>query len=347
MKKHSPFLAAAAMAVAVAIGAGSAHAQKVLKFASVDRPGMPVGDAIEEGLMPVTAKVSGGKLVIEGHYRGSICGEQKCGEQANQGLIALWRSSTNNFGNFDTSLTIFDLPYLFKDLGSADRLSLGWLGKAQRDEAEKGSGHKVLSVFGTGGFRHFGNTKKPVHVPSDLKGLKVRVTKSPVEFLLFKAWGGTPVPFDWLQTYQGLQTGVVEGLYVPVPFQYMFKMHEVAKYYTETGGIFSAAHLSMDLKQFNALEDDERAALLEGMKAFDKVARTRDLAWTVAETDKLKARIKEWYKPTEDEMKLWRAGAIKAWVEAKGTFDGERAERALAEQGLTDFIAQLEKAGAI
>ena len=123
----------------------------------------------------------------------------------------------------------------------------------------------MLSVFGTGGFRHFGNAcalvhlvehmkaivallgpgKGPVHAPADLKGLKVRVTKSPVDFILFKAWGGIPVPYDWsngdskwLQTYQGLQTGVVEGLYVPIPYQYLFKMHEIAKFYTETGGIW-------------------------------------------------------------------------------------------------------------
>lgn len=76
MHVYSRFLAAAAMAAVVVVGAGSADAQKLLKFGSVDRPGMPVGDAIEEGLIPVTAKVSGGKVVVEGHYRGSICGEQ-------------------------------------------------------------------------------------------------------------------------------------------------------------------------------------------------------------------------------------------------------------------------------
>ena len=76
-------------------------------------------------------------------------------------------------------------------------------------------------------------------------------------------------------------------------------------------------------------------------------SRARDLEWVVSETDKLKAEIEEWYKPDEEEMKLWRAGAIKAWVEAKGTYDGGRAEQALAEQGLTDFIAALKKAGAI
>ena len=46
-------------------------------------------------------------------------------------------------------------------------------------------------------------------------------------------------------------------------------------------------------------------------------------------------------------MKLWRAGAIDAWLNAKGTFDPETAERVLQEQGMTDFIAQLKDAGAL
>ena len=344
--RHRRILLAATAATVFAVGSATANAQKVLKFGSVDHPGTPIGEAVE-GMKSVMDEETGGQLMVEAHYRGSICGEQKCGEQANQGLIALWRSSTNNFGNFDTSLAIFDLPYLFKDNDSATTLSRGWLGQAQSDEAEKSSGHKVLSVFGTGGFRHFGNTKRPVHAPADLKGLKVRVTKSPVDFILFKAWGGIPVPYDWMQTYQGLQTGVVEGLYVPIPYQYLFKMHEIAKFYTETGGIWSGAHLSMDLKQYNALSDDEKAALHKGVETFDEIARSRDLAWVSEETDKLKAAITEWHVPTDQEMSLWRTGAVQAWKDAKAAFDGERAERALREQGLEDFIATLKKAEAL
>lgn len=342
-----PTLMAVAIAAILAIGADAANAQKVLKLGTVGRPGIPIGDAIEDGLKAETEKASGGKLVIEGHYRGSICGEQKCGEQANLGLIALWHSSTANFGNFSTSLSIFNLPYLFKDLESANKLSQGWLGDSQKKAAESESDHKVLSVFASGGFRHLGNATKPVHVPADLKGVKIRVTKSPIEFMLFNAWNATPVPFDWLQTYQGLQTGVVEGLYVQVPWQYLFKMHEVAKYYTEIGGLWGGNHLSMDLKQYNALSDDEKAALAEGMEAFDKIARDGDTAWVIEGIAKIKEEVKEWHKPTEQEMELWRAGAVKVWKEAGDTYDAKLAERALAEQGLDGFIATLKKSGAL
>ena len=40
-------------------------------------------------------------------------------------------------------------------------------------------------------------------------------------------------------------------------------------------------------------------------------------------------------------------GAISAWIDAKGTFDPEIAERILKDQGMDDFIAALKEAGAL
>jgi TRAP-type C4-dicarboxylate transport system substrate-binding protein len=346
MQRRSLFVAAAVAAI-MAIGADAADAQKVLKLGSVGRPGLPLGDAMDQGLVPKVAEVSGGQLTVDPHYRGSICGEQKCGEQANQGLLAIWTSSTANFGNFGTALSIFDLPYLFKNLDTANQISDTWLGEAQSKIAEETTQHKVFEVFASGGFRHLGNAARSVHVPSDLKGIKIRVTKSPIEYTLIKTWGAIPVPYDWLQLYQGLQTGVVEGQYVQVPWQELYKMYEVQKYYTEVGGAWGGNHLSMDLNQYNALTADEKMWLEAGTDAFSEMARRLDSEWVAAGIEKIKAKIEEWYKPNDAEMDLWRAGAVGAWADAKGAYDPELAERALAEQGLDSFIDSLKKGGAL
>ena len=254
------------------------------------QPGQPAFVCVEP--VPDDAEVSGGQLTVDPHYRGSICGEQKCGEQANQGLLAIWTSSTANFGNFGTALSIFDLPYLFKNLDTANQISDTWLGEAQSKIAEETTQHKVFEVFASGGFRHLGNAARSVHVPSDLKGIKIRVTKSPIEYTLIKTWGAIPVPYDWLQLYQGLQTGVVSGQYVQVPWQYVYKMYEVQKYYTEIGGAWGGNHISMDLKQYRALSDDEKAWVRAGMDAFSHMARTLDNEWVKAEIQSLQQRVK-------------------------------------------------------
>ena len=102
----------ATLLLVTSLFASVGNAQTVLKLGTVGFKGMPIGDAIDQALIPTLEKVSGGKMTIEPHYRKSLCSEQSCGEQANQGLIALWTSSTANFGNFGTALAIFDLPFM-------------------------------------------------------------------------------------------------------------------------------------------------------------------------------------------------------------------------------------------
>lgn len=322
-------------------------AQKVLKLGTVGFKGMPIGDAIDQALIPTLEEVSGGQMVIEPHYRKSLCSEQSCGEQANQGLLQLWTSSTANFGNFGTALAIFDLPYIFKSIEDADRISSEWLTKKQCDIAAEEAGHVCLTVYSSGGFRQLGNAHGPVHVPTDMKGIKWRVTKSPIEYTLIKNWGAIPVPYDWAQLYQGLQTGVVSGQYVATPWQHVAKLHEVAKYFTEIGGSWSGNQLSMDKRQYDALTDQEKKWLHTAAKAFGQKVQELDRAWVKAGETAIKTEIKEWYVPTEEEMMQWRAGAIDAWLNAKGTFDPKTALRVLEEQGMTNFIEQLKEAGAL
>ena len=333
--------------LALTMAVESAAAQKVLKLGTVGRLGMPIGDAVDQALSPTLEKVSGGKIKIEPHYRGSLCGEQKCGEQANQGLLSLWTSSTANFGSFGTALAIFDLPYIFKSIEDADRISREWLSDRQCKLAAKTTGHICLVVYSSGGFRQLANAQRPVHVPKDMIGLKWRVTKSPIEYTLIKNWGAAPVPYDWTQLYQGLQTGVVSGQYVAVPWQHIAKLHEVAKYFTEIGGSWSGNQLAMDITQYNALSDEEKKWLHMAAKAFaDKVSEL-DRKWVEDGKNAIKPKIKEWYTPTEAELSQWRNGAIAAWIDAKGTFEPAIAERILKEQGMDDFVAQLKKAGAL
>ena len=343
-RKH---LTTVAAVLAMTLMADGALAQKELKLGTVGRLGMPIGDAIDQALIPKLKEVSGGKMMIEPHYRGSLCGEQKCGEQANQGLMALWTSSTANFGSFGTELAIFDLPYIFKSIEDADRISRAWLSDRQCKLAAKTTGHICLVVYSSGGFRQLANAQRPVHVPGDMKGLKWRVTKSPIEYTLIKNWGAVPVPYDWTQLYQGLQTGVVSGQYVAVPWQHIAKLHEVAKYFTEIGGSWSGNQLAMDIKQYNALSDQERKWLHAAAKSFADTVSKLDRKWVQDGEVEIKKTSKEWYKPTDAELSQWRKGAIAAWIDAKGTFEPAIAERILKEQGMDDFIAQLKAAGAL
>lgn len=183
----------------VAISGSSAAAPEItLKLGTVANDTTSLGKGIAEVLVPKLKEYSKGRMEVDVHWMGSICGEQICGEQARQGLIDIATSSTANFGNFGPSYAITDLPYIFKDLDSANALAAGWFGKALSDQALEDTGFRVYGLFSVGGFRALGNNVRPIKEPRDLKGIKIRVTKSPVEFTLIKSWGGVPIPYDWV-----------------------------------------------------------------------------------------------------------------------------------------------------
>ena len=95
-------------------------AEITLKLGTVSNQKTSMGKALANVLIPKIKEYSGGRMEIQAHWMGSICGEQKCGEQAMQGLIDIATSSTANFGNFSTTYAITDLPFIFKDLASAN-----------------------------------------------------------------------------------------------------------------------------------------------------------------------------------------------------------------------------------
>ena len=103
----------------------------------------------------------------------------------------------------------------------------------------------------------------------------------------------------------------------------------------------------MDITQYNALSDQEKEWLHTAAQAFGDKVSELDRKWVDDGETAIKAAIEEWYVPTDAELAEWRQGAISAWIDAKGTFEPDIAERILKDQGMDDFIAQLKEAGAL
>ena len=70
-----------------------------------------------------------------------------------------------------------------------------------------------------------------------------------------------------------------------------------------------------------------RKWLHKAADAYGEKVNQLDNAWIKNGEDAIKASVKEWYVPSDAEMTKWRAGAIGAWVKAKGTFEPEVAKR--------------------
>ncbi|QIE55048.1 TRAP transporter substrate-binding protein [Pikeienuella piscinae] len=326
--------------------ATSAQDKITLQLGTAAQPSWSLGKVINEVLKPKIEEYSDGRIDVVVHGGGSLCSEQACVEQVGLGQIDIASVSSGNVGAFGTTFDIINLPFLFRDQDAASAMLNGWLAEELSTRATADMGMHMLALIPVGGFRNVVNTEREVRVPADLNGLKIRVTKSPTEFNLVKAWGAAPIPYDWSSLYEGLQSGVVQGMYLQDPFTAAGKFYEVVSNITEVGAAWSAHPILMSQARYDALPDWARAAIDKAGADVQAAAFDYDLAWQTSAVTAMEGKVAV-YQPTEAEMDLWREGAREAWVAVKGAYDPELARRILSEQQLDKLIADLEAAGAL
>ncbi len=95
---------------------------------------------------------------------------------------------------------------------------------------------QVLSFNWWQGERHL-LTNKPIKVPADLAGIRMRTPGAPVWMETIRAMGATPTPMGWTEVYSALQQKVIDAAEAQHPATYGAKLYEVVSYITKTGHI--------------------------------------------------------------------------------------------------------------
>jgi TRAP-type C4-dicarboxylate transport system substrate-binding protein len=246
------------------------------------------------------------------------------------GFIDITSNSTSQFTRYHDAFAFTDLPYVTTDWAMANRLfkSDVWAGQAKSFEANVPV--KVLPPVGAGGFRLLWNNVRPLHSPSDVKGLKFRSAGSPLNIEMIKNWGGNPTPIAWTEVYTAMQQGVVDGFHVQPIWTYLFKMYEVLKYATEVDANFSIQFQVMNINTWNALgEDIQKPFALAAQEAAD-IATKKDQGLEDFYKGKLREAGMEIYTPSSAEKAKWLKGGLDVWSGAgsivpKPVLDGLRA----------------------
>ena len=346
VKKVVGSLATGAVLVAMASGTAWADEEITLRLGTAGKRTYGLGKLAFELMQPKLDEYSGGRIKLVIHDRGSLCSEHSCVEQLGLGQIDIATVSSGNVGAFGPTFDIINLPFLFNGQEAASKMLNGWLAEELSKRAEAEMGMHVIALVPVGGFRNVVNTEREVRVPDDLKGLKIRVTKSPAEFNLLKAWGAAPIPYDWASLYEGLQAGVVQGMYLQDVFTSDGKFYEVVSNITRIEAAFSAHPLLMTKERYDGLPDWAREAIDRVGADMQKEGFAVDMDWQKTAVGAMDGKVAV-YQPTAEEMDLWRAGARDAWVAVKNTYDPKLARRVLEEQGLKNWVAALEEAGAL
>jgi tripartite ATP-independent transporter DctP family solute receptor len=255
--------------------------QYVFKIAFSDAPEVKMGNEKMEHYTYAACKVfkesvekeTKGKMKVEIYTNGRLGDQRSCLEQLRAGMLESDTIASNAMASFYKDIQIFSIPYLFNDWQQAYGVLDGKFGKKIFNDMARKTGFRVLSTWPVGGFLGFSNNKRLIKTADDLKGLKIRVTDTPLWIEMMKALGASATPVSWLEVYSALQTGVVEGMISNPSTMYSGSLQEVLKYHTIDKSCISVSLFIVSESYFRSLPNNIRTALVRAARKAQKVGR--------------------------------------------------------------------------
>jgi len=244
------------------LGIAPAHAQQELKLGHVGEPGSIFQISADEFAKRANARLGGkAKVVVFGSSQ--LGGDKEMLQKVKLGTLDMVVPSTVMSSEVDL-FGVFEMPYLVKDRAHMGRIEKEVFWAKLAPEAEK-KGLKILAVW-ENGYRQITNSKRPIKVPADLKGIKLRVPEGKWRLKMFQAYGANPSPMKFSELFTALQTGVMDGQENPFTQIHSAKLQEVQKYLSLSNHVYTPAYLIVGARQWNALPADVRKVLEDTAK---------------------------------------------------------------------------------
>ena len=243
--------------LAASFAAVPALAQVEIKFGHVGNPGSLFSKSADEFAKRANDKL-GGKATVVVFGASQLGGDKELLQKLKLGTVDMALPSTVMSSESDL-FGIFEMPYLVKDRKHMNAIekAVVWPSLAPVVEAK---GLKIIAVW-ENGYRHITNNRHPINVPKDLDGIKLRTPEGKWRVKMFQAYGANPSPLKFSEVFTALKTGVFDGQENPFSQIFSAKFHEVQKYLSLTGHVYTPAYVTVGSKRWATLPADVRKVL--------------------------------------------------------------------------------------
>ncbi len=247
-----------ATVLAAALGFALSGEARELKFGHVGAPG-----SLFDLSANAFAELANGRLAEAGYedWKITVFGSSQLGNDKE--LLQKLKLGTVDFALPSTVMSsvadefgLFEMPYLVRDRAHMARIEkeIFW------DEiapAARAKGYDILAVW-ENGFRHVTNNLRPITVPGDLEGIKLRTPRGKWRVRMFELYGANPTPMAFSEVFVALQTGVIDGQENPLAQIWSAKFHEVQKYLSLTGHVYTPAYVTVGAKSWAKIPEEVR-----------------------------------------------------------------------------------------
>lgn len=231
-------------------------------------------------------KQTNGTLIMEVFPSAQIGNDKEVFEGLPLGVAHMLPAGLGVISNFVPEYGLLEMPFLFDNIDEVSAVTDGEWGKELLAKLED-IGYIGLG-FGDFGFRHTTNNVHPIKTAADFEGLKIRTMTTPIHLKVFEALGANPTPMAFSELFSALQQGVVDGQENPLMNIYSNKLHEVQKYITLDGHVFSLVAFVVSKDWYEGLDPSHQKALAEGAEIARDYMRQSVISQDAVALEKLK-----------------------------------------------------------
>ena len=199
--------------------------------------------------------------------------------------------------------------------------------------AAQDNGYHIVGLA-ENGFRNITNNVRPINVPADLQGIKLRTPNGVWRLKMFQEYGANPTPMAFSDVFTALQTGVIDGQENPYAQIASAKFQEVQKYLSVTEHVYTPAYILASKKHFDKMPADVQAALT------DCANKTQDFTYTRAA--ELESSLLQVIKDAGVEV---NQADKAAFIEASKPIYKQFADEVDGGQEMIDLVLGLGKSG--
>ena len=176
------------------------------------------------------------------------------------GAMTLGYQSSSYLTDRVPELGFVDLPFLFANNAQARASMDGALGQHLARKTEERIGYRILGWF-ENGFRHISNRLRPIHVPADLKGMKIRVLPSEIQKRTFELLGAVAMRMDLTEAIAMIKAGTLDAQENPLANTVTYGVHKFHKFHTLTNHFYISRPIFLHRASFDAWPDDLKRAM--------------------------------------------------------------------------------------
>lgn len=263
-KTSLTLLLAFSIGIAACAGDGDTD-QIVIKVAHNGNEQHPFQEGYEK-FAEVLAAETDGRVSIEIFPNSQLGSEEEAIEMVKLGVIGSTASAAASLGPFVPEIDVLNFPFIFRDLDHFYGVLDGAVGERIGNGIENDLNMIVLGWWFSG-VRNVWNEERPVHVPSDLEGLKIRVIGSAIVVDAFNTLGAQATTMSFGELYSAVQQGVLDGGESDHTDLLVEKFYEVTNFVSLTQHLYLAAPLTFSRKKFEKLPADVQEAILVAGRA--------------------------------------------------------------------------------